>query len=332
MASHRSVLPLKASTLVDSVRGTIGGWNDKIVQGIKKVSKSIRREAKLTYGTVQSDIPVTIVLGTVSTIAFALARNTPLTFSEFVAMLTKSIIWFFFYGYQFNIGNQMNGVEEDRLNSATLKLKASRPLATGEMTMEEGKVREVLARVAYMAISILWGGTELSLCALLWILTSHGYNGNWGWDSHFVTKNWLSMSTGSIAMLLAARNLAGEMNASMIPPIVVATWNGFCMDSQDLRDEAGDRQTGRRTTAVLFGVQTARKVYVATAAVATGIMMYAMRSCAAWPDFLVVGGIVAHFARTLTNKSVQDDELTYNEICLAGFFFFCRSAVWARTF
>ena len=301
------------------------------MQDIKNASKAIKREAKMTYGLVQSDIPVTVVLGTVSAIAFALARDTALSSVEWVSLVLKSVSWFFAYGYQFNIGNQMNGVEEDRLNSGELSFKANRPLATGEMSMEEGEVRQIVSRVFFMVISWLLGSTELSLCALLWIGTSHGLNGM-GWSNHFATKNWLGMSAGSISMLLAARKLAGETTASMIPPILAATWIGFCMDSQDLRDETGDRQVGRETTAVLLGVENARKAYVTTSAAATGALMYTVRDCLGWPDAVILAGIAAHLARTLSNDSVKDDELTYKEICLAGFAFFCRSAIWAHTF
>lgn len=222
----------------------------------------------------------------------------------------------------------MDGIEEDKLNLEEFSFKSNRrPLATGEMTMEQAEIHHILSGIYYLGLSWFMGGTELSLCALLWIISSQCAN-FWGWNNHFITKNWIIMSTGSISMLLGARCIAGETVASMIPPILAATWIGLCMDSQDLRDEVGDRESGRQTTAVMFGVEKARKMYVAQASVVTGLLMYLVKDCIAWPDVMVVAGIVAHLVRTLaSNKTAKDDHLTYKEICLAGFCFFSFSDI-----
>ena len=126
--------------------------------------------------------------------------------------------------------------------------------------------------------------------------------------------------------------MAGEVDASMIPPVLAATWVGLCMDSQDLRDEVGDRESGRKTMTVLLGVEKARKAYVGMATMATSGLLYTVRDCLGWPDAVIVVGIIAHLIRTLGNKTVKEDHMTYKEICWAGFCFFCRSAFWAQTF
>ena len=204
-------------------------------------------------------------------------------------------------------------------------------MATGEMTIEGGKVRVVVSSILYMALSIAMGGTNLFLCSLLWVGSSILHN-LCGWGDHFVTKNYFTMSSGSIVMLLAAREIAGDQFSSVIPPILAACWLGLSIDSQDLRDVEGDRVNGRQTTSVLLGVENARKVYVAQASATTAGLMYIMRDCVSWPDAFILVGILAHFIRTLSNTTVEDDHLTYKEICLVASLFFCRSAFWAQSF
>lgn len=322
--------PQVASSVLSTIQQPTG-LKDNVVSCANEVAAAVKKEMSMTFGLLQSDIPVTIVLGTVSAVSFGLARSSALSGFEWVSLVFKALIWFFGYGYHFDIGNQITGVEEDKHNLGEVGCKANRPLATGAMSLEGAKIRHLLSGIYYMAVSWMFGGPELSLSALLWIVSSQLYNFH-GWGDHFATKNYWTMATGSIAMLLGARTIAGEAASSVIPPILAAVWIGLCMDSQDLRDEAGDRLSGRRTTAVLLGLDKARKAYVGLAAVSTGLLMFIMQNCISWPDAIIVSGIVAHLVRTLGNETTKDDHKTYKEICLAGALFFCRSAFWAHSF
>lgn len=314
-------------------RHSTSSFTKAFVSDVASFGSVVKREIRLTYGMLKSDLPTTVCLGTTCSIAFGVARAAADHWSSetsWTRLVSRALLWFLGYLYFFDIGNQMTGVEEDRSN-ADLAFKAQRPLATGEMTMQGAKIRHVLSGFYYVGISWWLGGIQLSACAVAWIISCQLHNFR-GWGDHFVTKNYFTMSSGSVCMLVGARLLAGELRASIVPPILAALWIGLCMDVQDFRDEAGDRASGRLTTPVLWGVKTARQLWVGNVVLASAVLGYILRSCLAWPDAVILFGAIALVVRTLKNTTAKEDHTSYNGICAVGAMFFFRSPFWAHLF
>ena len=122
-------------------------------------------------------------------------------------------------------------------------------------------------------------------------------------------------------------------SSSVVPPILAACYIGTIMDIQDFRDEAGDRASGRKTTAVVLGVKKARKVWGAQMVAMTALgAQLVHKSLSFWPDGLIGAGGLALLIGTLRGKTVQDDNKSYKNLVLYGFLVYCRSAFWAQAF
>ena len=170
----------------------------------------------------------------------------------------------------------------------------------------------------------------LTLHTVWWMLSTFALNFA-GWSNHFATKNYYGMTAGSAAMLLAARELSGDVISSVVPPLAAASYIGTIMDIQDFRDEVGDRAVGRKTTAVLLGVKKARKVWgVQLLASMLSFGMLVRKRLSLWPDCLVGIGGLALLVSTLRGKSVHDDNKSYKNLILYGFLVYMRSAFWAN--
>ena len=93
----------------------------------------IKKEAKLAYSIVKSNLLSTVVLGTACTVSFGFASSLQ-GIVPWMQLLTRSTIWFLLYAYQFDIEHQLCSIDEDRLNAKEVALKRDRPLVTGELS------------------------------------------------------------------------------------------------------------------------------------------------------------------------------------------------------
>jgi 4-hydroxybenzoate polyprenyltransferase len=251
--------------------------------------------------------------------------------AKFVSSMAKSFIWFFFYGYHFDILNQIVGVQEDTINNI-LPAKRNRPLASGTMSMMGGKVRYAVSGALFLVASLIMGGISLSLQACSWMVSVYLYNIA-GWANHFATKNYVIMSTGSSSLLLAARLLAGDVTSSILPPLLSACYVGMTMDIQDLRDEVGDRAIGRKTTSVVLGVKTARTIWGVQMLTASLLFAHLIRKgLSLWPDAVIGTVGLGVLTTTLRGNNAQDDHQSYINYTIYAFLVYCRSAFWAHGF
>lgn len=145
--------------------------------------------------------------------------------------------------YSFVIGNQICGVEEDRVN------KPDRPLAAGMSSLQAARVRWVVLTALY----IVYGSyLDVGIWTIMWVSISIAHNflslGDFG-----PTKD-LCVGLGCIAQLNAAWLIGGsphDIGWTWIK--VIATYVIFPISVQDLRDVPGDAAIGRRTMPIILG-------------------------------------------------------------------------------
>ena len=245
--------------------------------------------------------------------------------------MIKSFIWFTGYGYTFDIGHQISGIEEDELNCDNIPTKKRRPLVSGAMTVQGAFKRLIVSNILYIAGSWKMGGLPLTLQTMFWVVMSTIYNFHNSLDKLFVTKNYYTMTAGVIAMLFGARALAGEVVSSVVPALLVSIWVGLCMDVQDFCDEEGDKLSGRLTTTIILGVEKARKVWAAQIFALTPLMAFFVRKgLSLWSDGLIGLRGLALVYHTLGNKTPHKDDKSYKNFILLAMMVLFRSAFWAK--
>ena len=296
----------------------------------RQMVRAVRKELRETYNLLESNLFAHVVLGTVgcvipSTVAMS-QLNGAMSVGQYAGILAKSLVWFFWYGYVLDIENQTDGVEEDKLNP--LPTKQRRPLVTGAWTIAGAKKRIWISRVAYTGVSALIGGMPLTLCALTWIATSKFLYAVK--PCNFITKNYISMTSGVASMLVGAWIMAGGPTnlATIWPFLCVSCWAGLGINVQDFRDEVGDRATGRLTTSVLLGVENARKLWVAEFGIISTTALYVLRSRLSIGDAIIGVGVIGLMIQSLLAKNTHDDNILYKNYVMFFFPLFARAAFW----
>ncbi|KAJ6618143.1 UbiA prenyltransferase family-domain-containing protein [Mycena sp. CBHHK59/15] len=214
------------------------------ILGFAFIQDAIDHELRVFWDFTWRDWSASLIPGMMYTTA-ALHSLTPAPSGSFILRaLTRSSVYFLLYIYSFDIANQINGVAEDRAN------KPDRPLSSGRVSLRGAYVRWYLATAAQLAAGVAWGVLPWSA---LWVLITV-YTSFCGGDKHWLTKNLLFMSVGSLCLLHAAWGLAA--------PITPREWRwaltlsgvfGIVASVQDMRDVAGDRIAGRRTLPIVLG-------------------------------------------------------------------------------
>jgi 4-hydroxybenzoate polyprenyltransferase len=198
-------------------------------------------ELYLSWRFVKGDLSATIVPTTLFTIAAWHSQAG--SFQELVAALGWGLLYFWLYVFTFCLSNQLEGIDEDRLN------KPSRPLVTGLVSPYGAFVRWAFLMPVFTLLGWWLGVVEWTV---LWqaALVLHNFC---GWAKHWFGKH-LLMGVGIVAGLAPAWELVAPLTpsawrwivflASIILPLIAA---------QDLRDIAGDRANGRKTFPIVFG-------------------------------------------------------------------------------
>ncbi|KAI1312190.1 UbiA prenyltransferase family-domain-containing protein [Xylaria venustula] len=155
----------------------------------------------------------------------------------------------------FDLANQRmpESIEEDRIN------KPHRPIPTGRMTPLQAR-RLLLASLPIVLTVNYFLGPWIET-ALLYTLT-YMYNDLGGGDEDFIVRNLIIAfafglyNAGSLKIAggkNSSINQQGVIWTSVLSSVIFTT-----MQSQDMKDQAGDRSRGRRTAPIVLGDFIAR--------------------------------------------------------------------------
>ncbi|KAJ6482502.1 UbiA prenyltransferase family-domain-containing protein [Mycena sanguinolenta] len=200
-------------------------------------------EIRLFWAFTWRDWSAAIIPGTIRTITALRSLDSPST-ETIIKSIAHSITYFALYLYAFDIANQIAGVDEDRID------KPDRPLPSGLVTLQGAYIRWYAMTLLLLAIgaagdvfswTILWVFITVCLCF-------------GGGHKHWITKNLVCMSAGSVCLLQVAWRLAAPMTIRETRwAATLSCVTGIVANVQDLRDLEGDRTIGRQTLPVVLG-------------------------------------------------------------------------------
>ncbi|QKX60398.1 uncharacterized protein TRUGW13939_07543 [Talaromyces rugulosus] len=208
-----------------------------------------RHEASLCWGFMHRDVSMGMLPVPAFATASLLYRHA--TLFEMLTTIPKSFLLGFLFLYSFVVGNQICGVEEDRVN------KPDRPIVAGMSSLNAARVRWAVLTALYVGYGSY---LDVGIWTFMWVAISVAHNflrlGDFG-----PTKD-LCVGIGSIAQLTAAWTIGGsphEIGWTWIK--IIAIYVVFPISLQDLRDVPGDVATGRYTTPILMGDMPCR-IYI----------------------------------------------------------------------
>jgi 4-hydroxybenzoate polyprenyltransferase len=262
-------------------------------------------EITLIWKFIRYDVSATIVPGTIFTLVSAISARVPAT--RLVVLLLIAFIHFFLFIYIFDLSNQLNSLEEDRLN------KPDRPIPSGYITRKQSSYRFFLGIVIFLMVGMI---ANVFLQDIIWLFSLLIYNHT------SLGKTWwfknLNVSIGVWCMLSAAAHIGNSTAAYLY---AWAFWTALIqfplIAISDLRDVAGDRAIGRHTLPTLLGDRICR-LYLITALLLTPLYthftMYVpfginstTLAAEIFPTLLLV--IIA--LRIATYKTAKADHQTY---------------------
>lgn len=294
---------------------------------VHKIVSEIQSEAVLTKKILKGNAYATMGIGTIVSIANLLAsgKQAPM---HIASTVVKCFLWFFGYGYFFDISDQIQDLGGDVVNSACIASKKDRPIASGELSHQAARIRQMTSGIYFWWISGVLGGLPLLGCALSWSLVGMFYS---KLGDHFVTKNYVSMAVGSITMLLGARILTGR-SWLHIPSVVVSLWNACNCDVQDFRDEKGDRIAGRKTMIVVLGERKTKILWASMVSLNTMMLSKLLRVFGFGTklkfglDGIAIGlGVFAVVLRNVRSTTAQEYDSSYGAYCSLVMLMFLRS-------
>jgi 4-hydroxybenzoate polyprenyltransferase len=280
-------------------------------------SRAISRELYIAWEFINNDIWDTILP---SLMIFCTAWiYESRSWAELPHHLLISLSYAVLYIFTFCIGNQINGIEEDRIN------KPYRPLVTGVVTIKGARIRYYLYSILYALYGLVLGIFWFSLA---WIAVSY-YLNLAGGSRHWATKNLVGMTAGTYILFNVQWHIALPSGVSIstnlqVYFLLMSAWAGFALPIQDLRDTEGDRQSGRNTLPISVGDYKARILLcINYVLILPGVFLCTMLSIDSIHDvfttmtdltILILQGIV-HWTvalRLLLYRSPKADHATYH--------------------
>lgn len=265
---------------------------------------------------ISNDIVDTILPNLLAFFAAWIYSSQPL--KNIAIPLLHCLIYSVIYIYTFCISNQINSIEEDKIN------KPYRALPTGYVTLSDTRKR----LIAYNFLYLLIGGFyDILWWSLAWQVVTYLLN-FFGWSHHWFTKNVLGMTLGTIILLNAQFNIAiqgVQLSITTIAYIfIISFWAGVALPIQDMRDQEGDREMGRKTLPLVYGDNQARRIlFVNFALVCPGIFLLLLLTqlpfitviTSAIPAGILILSVATHWLiafRILRFKTPKEDNLTYH--------------------
>jgi 4-hydroxybenzoate polyprenyltransferase len=289
---------------------------------LAKVITAINKEAIISWLTIKSNIDATIIPGTIFTIGAIQYAN--LSWEQSLIKIGMALVYFFFYIRTFDESNQLSSIEEDRAN------KPHRPLVTGLITIEQARKRFVVSMVIFFLLGLFF---DVLWWTLLWQLTTL-------WNNQLTgSRNWLkksaTISLGILAQLGAAWNLVGPVPPEMLQLIIFLCFvNPWIVVIQDLRDIDGDKNVGRKTFPILYGVTFTRWImclsYIFTAIISHFYIFAPLELThknVTIIDVLTIALLIIIALRLVTKTTVVGDRLTYR-LYIAWYIITLTSPIW----
>jgi 4-hydroxybenzoate polyprenyltransferase len=156
------------------------------------------------------------------------------------------------YIYQFDLSNQINGVEEDEIN------KPERPLPSKWITKEEAQFRWYIVSFGYFLFGWYHGFLHLSftwqLCSFLNNFLD--FDKNWLWKSFSLGPGTYVLVSTHYMLMKDSTLTDNEIGWSIFLSLVVF----INVHLQDFRDVQGDIEKGRRTFPIVFGNVVSRRI------------------------------------------------------------------------
>lgn len=218
-------------------------------RGIGDLARLPARELQVSWRFIRNDVWAGVLPGICFTLVALRQGNTrQLSAAIAVRAVLASALYFWLYLYGHTLANQIEGVEEDRIN------KPDRPLPSGLVTLSAARIRLVVFTALFLAVGA-WLG--VFRWALLWTVTYLLLN--FYGHRHWFLKNSLPMSAGALAMLCAAWEIVLPMTAiGWQTVLTIAGFVALTSPIQDFRDIDGDRVMERKTLPISLGERPAR--------------------------------------------------------------------------
>lgn len=208
--------------------------------------KFLLQEILLSWYFVAGDVSSAIIPGLL--FIWVACTSIGASTNELILALGCGSVYFWLYLWSFCLSNQLDGIDEDRLN------KPHRPIIEGLTSPVTTQFRWLIAMFLFTIIG--WWLNVLEW-AILWeiVILLHNFL---GWSKHWVGKNIL-MSAGILVQLAAAWQI--------VTPITPIAWKWIfifaglifpLVSVQDLRDIKGDLVNNRKTFPIVFGEMRTR--------------------------------------------------------------------------
>ncbi|MCA9637951.1 MAG: UbiA family prenyltransferase [Myxococcales bacterium] len=303
------VEPLDLAALGEALRSSrrsAGAWTRRLSGAARALATSILRELALSHAMIRRDLSVTVVPALLFGVAARLAADGPLVAD--LTGLAGVALYSWLFVHMFCLDNQIEGVDEDRLN------KPDRVIPSGRLSLADARRRRPIVSALFLAVGALLG---VPLAAAAWVLLT-ALSHHAGWDRHWLTKNLGQVGLGSIAQLAAAWDIAAPTTPCPWSWVLALSGTlGVAMLIQDFRDVAGDAAAGRRTLPLVVGDRPARALCVLVLVALPLILHVALiAGGGVTPLGALFDGSVAALSlwiarRLWTRRSPEEDDRTY---------------------
>ena len=261
-----------------------------------------------------SDIKTIIAPSVVFGVAHAFAHNHTGIQQHYLSSLLETIeslprisLWVWINLLPFTISNQRQhpAIEEDAIN------KPWRTMPSKRMTIKQATELMYCLYLLAITVSLRVGGMRQSLAL---IFLGYWYNDLGGADTSCIIRNFIN-ACGFICFASGALEVAIERSLQLDSQLVL--WLGvifttvfLTVQTQDMYDQTGDQQRGRRTVPLELGDAAARL----TIAIPMAILCWVCPRFWRVPPLGYVGPVALGTTvavRTLTYRDVSADKVTF---------------------
>ena len=279
-------------------------------------SSSLKHQLHTLHLFTLNDLKSILVPETAFGISSALAgplltSNPAPSMSGVLSRLPQVVLWTYLNLLVFDLANQRlpSSVVEDSIN------KPWRPLPSGRLSLAQARRLLLLSIPVLIAASFFVGGLEESLMmtVLTWM-----YNDLKGSDEHYVVRNlvnaggFMCYACGTTRVAIRPYRLSDVMVYQWTPLIGAVIFTTLQM--QDMADQAGDAEKGRKTLPLVWGDGTARW------SIAVPVMLWSLFLPAfweleywAWGLPLLLGMLLS--GRVVLMRQVEHDKVTWKLWC-----------------